>query len=155
MASLAVVPELKSTSSIVVAHKLSCSAACGSFPDQGLNPRLLHWQVDSLPLSHLGSPHSIIFAWRIPWIEQPGGLPSMASQRVRQDSGPPVAATPAHQQSPAEVMEPMSPPADSLWARTPVPPVVLLQLPREGAPASWLHSLLSPYYQILFPFSLL
>ena len=24
-------------------------------PDQGLNPDLLHWQVGSLPLSHLGS----------------------------------------------------------------------------------------------------
>ena len=31
----------------------------GIFPTQGLNPHLLcllHWQVDSLPLSHLGSP---------------------------------------------------------------------------------------------------
>ena len=28
----------------------------GIFPTQGLNPSLLHWQVDSLPLSHLGSP---------------------------------------------------------------------------------------------------
>ena len=28
----------------------------GIFPTQGLNPRLLHWQADSLPLSHLGSP---------------------------------------------------------------------------------------------------
>ena len=26
------------------------------FPTQGWNPRLLHWQADSLPLSHLGSP---------------------------------------------------------------------------------------------------
>ena len=29
----------------------------GSFPTQGSNPGLLHWQVDSLPLSHLGSPY--------------------------------------------------------------------------------------------------
>ena len=35
---------------------LSCSRACGIFPDQGSNPCLLHWQVDSLPLSHEGSP---------------------------------------------------------------------------------------------------
>ena len=28
----------------------------GISPTQGLNPNLLHWQVDSLPLSHLGSP---------------------------------------------------------------------------------------------------
>ena len=27
----------------------------GIFPTQGSNWRLLHWQVDSLPLSHLGS----------------------------------------------------------------------------------------------------
>ena len=29
---------------------------CHSFPTQRLNSRLLHWQVDSLPLNHLGSP---------------------------------------------------------------------------------------------------
>ena len=30
--------------------------------------------------------HSCILAWRIPWIEWPGGLlPSMGSQRVRHD----------------------------------------------------------------------
>ena len=28
---------------------------CGTFPDQGWNPCPLHWQVDSLPLSHQGS----------------------------------------------------------------------------------------------------
>ena len=33
--------------SVVVAHRLSCSAACGIFPDQGSNPCPLHWQVDS------------------------------------------------------------------------------------------------------------
>ena len=27
--------------------------------------------------------HSSILAWRIPWIEEPGGLHSMGSQRVR------------------------------------------------------------------------
>ena len=36
-------------------HGLSCSMACGIFPDQGSNPCLLHWQVDSLPLSHLST----------------------------------------------------------------------------------------------------
>ena len=45
-----------STGSVVAVHGLSCpSAACGIFLDQESNPRLLHWQVDSLPLSHLGS----------------------------------------------------------------------------------------------------
>ena len=42
--------------SIVVVHGLSCSMACGSFPEQGSNLCLLHWQVDSLPLSQQGSP---------------------------------------------------------------------------------------------------
>ena len=42
--------------SVVVAHGPSCSAACGIFPDQGWNPRPLHWQADSQPLRHQGSP---------------------------------------------------------------------------------------------------
>ena len=29
--------------------------------------------------------HSSILAWKIPWTEEPGGLQSMGSQRVRQD----------------------------------------------------------------------
>ena len=33
--------------SVVVAHGLSCSAACGIIPDQGSNPCPLHWQADS------------------------------------------------------------------------------------------------------------
>ena len=28
--------------------------------------------------------HSITLAWKIPWTEEPGGLQSMGSQRVRQ-----------------------------------------------------------------------
>ena len=27
--------------------------------------------------------HSSILAWRIPWAEEPGGLPSVGSQRIR------------------------------------------------------------------------
>ena len=42
--------------SVVVAHGPSCSAACGIFPDQGSNPCPLHWQADSQPLRHQGSP---------------------------------------------------------------------------------------------------
>ena len=45
-------------SSVVVAHGLSCSAACGIFPDQGSNPCPLHWQADSQPLRHQGSPNT-------------------------------------------------------------------------------------------------
>ena len=32
----------------------------GTFPSQGSNPRLLHWQVGSLPLSHPRSPHCVL-----------------------------------------------------------------------------------------------
>ena len=42
--------------SVVVAHGPSCSVACGIFPDQGSNPYPLHWQADSQPLRHQGSP---------------------------------------------------------------------------------------------------
>ena len=42
--------------SVVVAHGPSCFAACGIFPDQGSNPCPLHWQADSQPLRHQGSP---------------------------------------------------------------------------------------------------
>ena len=41
---------------VVVAHELSCPTVCGIFLDQGSSPHLLHWQMDSLPLSHQGSP---------------------------------------------------------------------------------------------------
>ena len=42
--------------SVVVAHGLSRSAACGIFSDQVSNPCPLHWQADSQPLRHQGSP---------------------------------------------------------------------------------------------------
>ena len=38
---------LGTRASVVAAHRLSCSAARGIFPDQGLNPCPLHWQADS------------------------------------------------------------------------------------------------------------
>ena len=41
--------------SVVVAHELSCSAACRIFPDQGSNLLPLTWQADSYPLYHQGS----------------------------------------------------------------------------------------------------
>ena len=46
--------------SVAVAHGPSCSAACGIFLDQGSNPCPLHWQADSQPLRHQGSPIIII-----------------------------------------------------------------------------------------------
>ena len=42
--------------SVIVAHGPSCSVACGIFPEQDSNPCPLHWQADSQPLCHQGSP---------------------------------------------------------------------------------------------------
>jgi len=55
-ASVAAAPGLYSTSSAVAEHGLSCSTAYGTFWDQRSNLCLLHWQADSLSLSHQGSP---------------------------------------------------------------------------------------------------
>ena len=37
------------------------------------------------PLEEGTATHSSILAWRIPWTEEPGGLQSLGSQRVRHD----------------------------------------------------------------------
>ena len=50
---------------------------------------MLRMQVQSLYredfLEEEMATHSSILAWRIPWTEEPGGLQSMGSQRVRHD----------------------------------------------------------------------
>ena len=47
---------LQSADSAAVAQGLSRSATCGILPDQDSNPRPPHWQADSQPLRHQGSP---------------------------------------------------------------------------------------------------
>ena len=37
------------------------------------------------PLEESRATHSSILAWRIPWMEEPGRLQSLGSQRVRHD----------------------------------------------------------------------
>ena len=50
--------------SVVVAHGTSHSAARGILPDQGSNPRSLHWQADSQPPHHQGSPsHFLMYCF--------------------------------------------------------------------------------------------
>ena len=50
--------------SVIVAHGPSHSAARGILPDQGSNPCPPHWQADSQPLRHQGSPRFfILFHW--------------------------------------------------------------------------------------------
>ena len=68
MGSVIVVLGVQSTGSIVVAQGLSCSTACGIFLDQRLNPCLLHWQADSLPLAPPGKHHkfsSVQFSYSV------------------------------------------------------------------------------------------
>ena len=44
--------------------------------------QFLSWED---PLEEGMATDSSIFAWRIPWTEEPGGLQSLGSQRVGQD----------------------------------------------------------------------
>ena len=52
-------------------------------------PVMQETQVQSLdqekPLEKGMATHFSILAWRIPWRDEPGGLQSMGSQRVRHD----------------------------------------------------------------------
>ena len=54
-----------------------------------VNARNIRDVVGSLgredPLEEEMATHSSILAWRIPWTEEPGGLQSIASQRVGRD----------------------------------------------------------------------
>ena len=55
--SVAATYGLSSCGSRVLEQRLSsCSMACRIFLDQGMNLCLLHWQADSLPISHQESP---------------------------------------------------------------------------------------------------
>ena len=52
-------------------------------------PEMQETSVQSLgqedPLEKGMATHFSMLAWRIPWTEEPGGLQSMGSQRVRHD----------------------------------------------------------------------
>ena len=94
-ASVAMAHALSSCSSWALEHRLT---SCGYklshfteweiFPDCGLNPCLLHWQVDSLPLRHQGSlePKAHCFSLEcVPKAEEkvvsPGVLQTLCSAR--------------------------------------------------------------------------
>ena len=57
--------------------------------EAALQCRRHEMQVQSLgwedPLEKEMASHSSILAWRIPWTEEPGGLQSIGSQKVRLD----------------------------------------------------------------------
>ena len=43
------------------------------------------FSTNCIPTEKAMAPHSSTLAWKIPWTEEPGGLQSMGSLRVRQD----------------------------------------------------------------------
>ena len=51
-------------------------------PMQDTQVQSLGWED---PLEEEMVTYTSILAWKIPWIEEPGGLPSMRSQKVRQN----------------------------------------------------------------------
>ena len=55
-------------------------ANAGDIGDSGSIPGL-----GRSPGEEILATHSSILAWRIPWTEEPGGLQSMRSRRVRRD----------------------------------------------------------------------
>ena len=72
--------------------KLSSDKWCTGFPGGSAVKNLPAMQetwVGSLgwedPLEEGMATHSGILAWRIPWTEEPGGLPSIGSQRAGHD----------------------------------------------------------------------
>ena len=72
--------------SVGVAHGPSCSVACGIFPDQGLNLCPLHWQADSQPLRHQGSPSLGFFFSFVFWFlaaARPGIEPAPSAVKAR------------------------------------------------------------------------
>ena len=88
--SVAAAHGLRGTDPGGAVHGLSSSKACGIFLAQGSNPCLLHWQADSLPLSHQRSPRrnflkqGELCLWRGCWstLNRMAGEPSLSSQWV-------------------------------------------------------------------------
>ena len=80
LASVAVGPRALSAGSVVVAHGLGCSVARGIFPDQGLNLCLLHWQADSLPVSHQGNVHEFFILHAVQTSPIPAQAPGIETQ---------------------------------------------------------------------------
>ena len=68
-----------------------CHSAYEGFPGKLVKDPPAMWEiwVRSLgwedPLEKEMATHSSTIAWKIPWMEEPGGLPSMGSHRVRHD----------------------------------------------------------------------
>ena len=63
------------------------------FPDPGMesmSPPLTNGFFKPRGMETAMAPHSSTLAWEVPWMEEPGGLQSVGSQRVGYDWGTPV-----------------------------------------------------------------
>ena len=54
-------------------------------PWRALNVTWFYMALKHLPSEKAMAPHSSTLAWKIPWMEEPGGLQSMGSRRVGHD----------------------------------------------------------------------
>ena len=61
-------------------HLITKDVTCRKCRGCGFDP----W-VRKIPMEEGMATHSSILAWKISWTEEPGGLQSMGSQRVRHD----------------------------------------------------------------------
>ena len=59
----------------------------------------------NFPMEKAMAPHSSTLAWKIPWAEEPGGLPSTGSHRVGRDGSDLAAAAAAATGSPQKDLE--------------------------------------------------
>ena len=83
---------LGTRASLVVALRLGCFVACGIFPDQGLNPCPLTWQMDSYPLYYQESPQQSFktLSEQREWIDH-SGSGGAESQKSRNTNKPWIA----------------------------------------------------------------
>ena len=77
---------LRSWGSWALEHRLSWSKPCGIFSDQGLNLCLLHWQADSLSLSHQEGSFSCIFMHKFLFLTLPPNFLTTISKMLPKDS---------------------------------------------------------------------
>ena len=68
------------------AHRMHMSSFGDQTEGRGNNSSLFFLRLShSLSLEKAMAPHSSTLAWKIPGMEEPGGLPSMGSHRVGHD----------------------------------------------------------------------
>ena len=72
----------KNKTHIKIARKIEYNSVKSLPAMQETQLQFLGWED---PLKKAMAPHSSTLAWKIPWMEEPGGLQSMGSQRVGRD----------------------------------------------------------------------